>query len=523
LIFLLGPAKATNKWFTYIPHQFIHEMKILPPKSYCWNRWYGVHTNSSSISRSFIYNGKSRGSYNLRTQFISYVVDRPYGCRPQQRTIDKYISHYYYACSRIETEQQIRSFSSNVTNIQSQQRPKRFYKDVQVIEMDVNTLASALYNPTKSNTIKVSGDSNIIPSFLQPRAPISQLVNKSPTINDHSDNRKATDDSSPADPLPTTIEAAETSVINNQDGTNTKWYTVTLDGKKLRTPLGKPLCIPSMDIAYMIATEWNAVTTNVIPNQMPIMTYTCTVLDQVVNHQESYRQQCLQYLATDTICYYADPVHEKILYHQQKKAWKFIHDWIQRHFVATESTNILPPAIHYCQTSAIIATTTTTTMGIPRAQRIPSTSVVGKKNDDDDDDDALTPSTTTNQDSNSNTNMFVRVLPHSLELRASVQHWVSTLDVWHLLALYVACTEAKSFWLGVAVLIQNSHHHGSATSSSLSSSYNFDASYIQTAARVEEECNIRDWGFVEGQHDYDRLNCSIQLRAISLFVSGLTV
>ena len=31
------------------------------------------------------------------------------------------------------------------------------------------------------------------------------------------------------------------------------------------------------------------------------------------------------------------------------------------------------------------------------------------------------------------------------------------------------------------------------------------------AARVEEEFNIECWGLVEGGHDYDRLNCSVQM------------
>jgi chaperone required for assembly of F1-ATPase len=33
------------------------------------------------------------------------------------------------------------------------------------------------------------------------------------------------------------------------------------------------------------------------------------------------------------------------------------------------------------------------------------------------------------------------------------------------------------------------------------------------AARVEEEFQISCWGMVEGGHDYDRLNCAVQIQA----------
>jgi ATP synthase F1 complex assembly factor 2 len=42
-----------------------------------------------------------------------------------------------------------------------------------------------------------------------------------------------------------------------------------------------------------------------------------------------------------------------------------------------------------------------------------------------------------------------------------------------------------------------------------------DGKWAVEAARVEEEFNIECWGLVEGGHDYDRLNCSIQMHAAS--------
>jgi len=41
------------------------------------------------------------------------------------------------------------------------------------------------------------------------------------------------------------------------------------------------------------------------------------------------------------------------------------------------------------------------------------------------------------------------------------------------------------------------------------------------ASRVEEEFQIENWGLVEGGHDYDRLNCSIQIHAATCLLESI--
>mmetsp|Transcript_3793 Transcript_3793/g.5141 ORF Transcript_3793/g.5141 Transcript_3793/m.5141 type:complete len:81 (+) Transcript_3793:1-243(+) len=41
------------------------------------------------------------------------------------------------------------------------------------------------------------------------------------------------------------------------------------------------------------------------------------------------------------------------------------------------------------------------------------------------------------------------------------------------------------------------------------------------ASRVEEEFQIECWGLVEGGHDYDRLNCSIQIHSAQFLCGSL--
>ena len=81
----------------------------------------------------------------------------------------------------------------------------------------------------------------------------------------------------------------------------TSWYGVTLDGRKISTPLGQTLAVPSETLAYMIAAEWDSQTKQLQPSNMPLMTLACTVLDQAAFHPQFYRDAALKYLPTDTV------------------------------------------------------------------------------------------------------------------------------------------------------------------------------------------------------------------------------
>ena len=89
-------------------------------------------------------------------------------------------------------------------------------------------------------------------------------------------------------------------------------------------------------------------------------------------------------------------------------------------------------------------------------------------------------------------------LPHPPGLTAVCGDWVASLDAWHLMALHSMAAEAKSFFIAAGLLLN---------------SQNWSVASAMEAARVEEEFNIANWGLVEGGHDYDRLNCSVQLHA----------
>jgi ATP synthase mitochondrial F1 complex assembly factor 2 len=252
---------------------------------------------------------------------------------------------------------------------------------------------------------------------------------------------------------------------------SSSWFTVTLDGRALRTPMGRPLSVPTRVLAHAIAAEWNSVATTIVPLQMPLMTLVCTTLDQTASSDAThalYQQHCLNYLHTDTICYWADPVEDRILHGRQQSAWQEIYEWFQDDFIKGLPQ---PAQVYGMENGALF-------------RRGPS--VI----------------TTTATQSTQNT----RGLAHDAALVEAASAWVTSLDAWHLTALYVACAEAKSFGIAAGIVTQQLSAVPEA----------------QTAARVEEEFNIASWGLVEGQHDYDRLNSAVQLRATALLIQLLT-
>jgi ATP synthase F1 complex assembly factor 2 len=92
--------------------------------------------------------------------------------------------------------------------------------------------------------------------------------------------------------------------------------------------------------------------------------------------------------------------------------------------------------------------------------------------------------------------------------------FVESLDAWNLAALYSACAESKSFFIG-AVLIHEAAERVRGNDSMR------DAKWAVLASRVEEEFNIEAWGLVEGGHDYDRLNSSIQMHSAAFLAQAV--
>ena len=234
------------------------------------------------------------------------------------------------------------------------------------------------------------------------------------------------------------------------------WYSICLDGRVLKTPLGQPLTLPSQLLAGAVAAEWDAQLKTIAPAQMPLMTLACTSIDQTMAARRDTEEQVLAYLATDTTCYWADATEDRVLHRNQTRAWNAVHD-------ACEVLLGDRPAI---------ATGATESLLMSRSR--PQKGGAG--------------------------------LPHPDQVFASAKSFVEALDAWHLTALASITRESKSFLIGASLLTRG-----------------IDTKAAVEASRVEEEFQISNWGLVEGGHDYDRLNCSVQLHSSDLLVKALAV
>jgi chaperone required for assembly of F1-ATPase len=58
-------------------------------------------------------------------------------------------------------------------------------------------------------------------------------------------------------------------------------------------------------------------------------------LDQTSSRPDAYRQQVLGYVLTDTVCYWADPTTDRILYRRQEEAWNDLYAHIESSFGET--------------------------------------------------------------------------------------------------------------------------------------------------------------------------------------------
>jgi len=102
-------------------------------------------------------------------------------------------------------------------------------------------------------------------------------------------------------------------------------FGVELDGRALKTPLKRPLVLPSKALAAEIASEWQEVEGKVETTQMPYTRFAHAALDQAVDERAEISAKIALYGETDLLCYHAESPQE--LSQRQKAAWQPLLDW----------------------------------------------------------------------------------------------------------------------------------------------------------------------------------------------------
>ncbi|KXN82575.1 Protein atp12, mitochondrial [Leucoagaricus sp. SymC.cos] len=109
---------------------------------------------------------------------------------------------------------------------------------------------------------------------------------------------------------------------------------VTLDKRPLKTPDGKPLLVPASKslLAMLIAAEWDNQKTLIKPHALPVTSLTSRAIDAMSDEptRAEVREALLNYLDTDTICFYekTTPQIERL----QTEHWDPLFEWVEKTF-----------------------------------------------------------------------------------------------------------------------------------------------------------------------------------------------
>ena len=127
-------------------------------------------------------------------------------------------------------------------------------------------------------------------------------------------------------------------------------FSVTLDGKQIRTPSRRHVVAPTRAIAEAIAAEWNAQGETIDPLTMPLTRFANSVIEGVVDRVDIVADDVAKYLGSDLLFYRAG--HPEALVTREGEHWDPILFWaadeLGAHFILAEGI------VHVAQPEAAI-------------------------------------------------------------------------------------------------------------------------------------------------------------------------
>jgi chaperone required for assembly of F1-ATPase len=115
-------------------------------------------------------------------------------------------------------------------------------------------------------------------------------------------------------------------------------FTVTLDGKPIRTPRKLEFAVPGRTLAEAVAREWEEQGDTLSPASMRLGRIANTAIDLVAGQREQVIRQVAVYAETDLLCYRAtDPVE---LVARQAELWDPLLEWLAQ----THGARLVPAA-----------------------------------------------------------------------------------------------------------------------------------------------------------------------------------
>lgn len=102
-------------------------------------------------------------------------------------------------------------------------------------------------------------------------------------------------------------------------------FTVTLDGRAVKTPAKAPLVLPTRALAEAVAAEWQAQGEKIDPGTMPVTRAANSAIDKVTPQHAEVVEMLAAYGGTDLLCYRAEA--PEALAARQAQAWDPLLDW----------------------------------------------------------------------------------------------------------------------------------------------------------------------------------------------------
>jgi len=115
-------------------------------------------------------------------------------------------------------------------------------------------------------------------------------------------------------------------------------FSINLDGRPIKTPSGRPVIVPSRDIAQAIAEEWRVQTETIDPLTMPLTRLANSVVEGVIDRVELVADDIGKFLRTDLLFYRAG--HPEGLVAREAAHWDPVLYWaadtLGAHFILAE-------------------------------------------------------------------------------------------------------------------------------------------------------------------------------------------
>ncbi|MDQ0421067.1 chaperone required for assembly of F1-ATPase [Peteryoungia aggregata LMG 23059] len=102
-------------------------------------------------------------------------------------------------------------------------------------------------------------------------------------------------------------------------------FSITLDGKPVKTPAKKLLTLPTREAAELVVAEWAGQGEFIDPATMPITKLANTAIDAVSNSLADVFDEIVRFAGTDLLCYRADGPKE--LTDRQATRWDPVLAW----------------------------------------------------------------------------------------------------------------------------------------------------------------------------------------------------